>query len=137
MRANNLLVAVIVLVILVSFGAQAAGDRALADSTDREARNNLKIAVFSVPDLSKNLAGDISKALASEPGVLSAKVDLEKGKYAVIYDPGQTNPKEIQRIMQTIIREVKLERDILLQETSGSQGCGGCPSRKSCGKQQK
>lgn len=137
MKANKLLVSIIGLVILISIGAMVADDRAFADSTDKEAMDNPRIALFMVPDLSANLAKDISRALAGEPGLLAAKVDLEKGKYAVIYHPGETNPKKIQGIMQTIVREVKLEGDNLLQETSGNRDCSRCPGRKSCGKLKK
>lgn len=135
MKEKNVFIAIVVLAGLIWMGAEVTEDRAFADSTARQVKNDLKLAMFMVPDLSVNVAKDISKALASEPGVLSAKADFDRREFSVTYEPGQISLKKLQGIIEAICREARLEKVEPAQETSGRPGCWKCPSRNRCGKQ--
>ena len=131
MKANKISIAIVALAVLVSIGARSAGECAAQDSTNKEVTKNVHVVTFTVPDLSKNLAKDISKALAREPGVLSGKSDFERKAFSVTYDPGKANPKRIQKIIKAITPNAKFKK-ARTGEKRGKQGCGECPRRSSC-----
>lgn len=134
MKANNIFIAIVAFAVFVSVGARSAGDCAAQDSANKEGKKNVHVVTFTVPDQSKNLAKDISKALAREPGVLSGKSDFERKTFSVTYDPDKTSPKRIQKIIMAIAPNAKLKKVALTREKSGKQGCGKCPRRNSCEK---
>jgi hypothetical protein len=132
MKANNILIAIVAFGVFISIGARAAGDSTVPDSANKEVKKNIQVVTFTVPDLSKSLAKDISKALASEPGVLSGKPDFERKAFLVTYESGKTSPMKIQKIMKAVTTDTKLENVAPAPEKSGAQGCGKCPRRNSC-----
>ena len=132
MKRNNIRIAIIAFAVLVLIGAGAAGDSPAPDSAGQAVQNKVEVATFSVPNLSKELAKDISKALADEPGALSGKLDLERKAFLVAYDATKTSSMKIHEIMKTIAADTKLERVAPWQDKGGKHACGGCPNRDKC-----
>jgi copper chaperone CopZ len=131
MKRNKILISIAALAAIISIRAMAPNYCA---SADKEVKQELRVAVFSVPDLSKNVAEDISKALAGEPGILSAKPDFGEKSFSVTYEPGKTGAEKIQKAMGTVVPETKLREVVAAQDKSGRHACGKCPGRKSCGR---
>jgi len=132
MKTNNRRIVMIVMVILVAMGSGFSGDCAAVDSADRVADKIVHVATFKVPDLSQNLAKDISKALAREPGVLSGRSDFQKESFSVIFDAGKTSPKGILKMIAAVTPDAKLENVEQTQKQGGKLDCGKCPQRNKC-----
>lgn len=132
MKANNIFIVIVAVAVFVWIGAGVAGTYGAQDSANKEIKKNIQVVTFTVLDLSKNLAKDISKRLAVELGVVSSKSDFQRKGFSVAYDPGKTNPKRIHKIIKGISPNTKLEKVELIRDKSGKQGCGKCPRRNKC-----
>jgi hypothetical protein len=122
----------IVMTILVAMGGGFSSDCAAVDSAGRVADEIVHVATFKVPDLSENLAKDISKALAREPGVLSGKSDFQKESFSVIFDAGKTSPKGILKMIAAVTPNAKLENVEKTQKRGEKPDCGKCPRKNKC-----
>jgi copper chaperone CopZ len=128
--ARNLRVLVLVLAALLTAAAAFAADPAASAQ---------ETAVFEVAQLSKEaVVKDLAKALANEPGVVKAKAEVDKGLFAVTFEPGKTNPETLTKAMTAVAGEVKLKE--VIGAKSGAavpSACGACPSRSACGSKKK
>ncbi len=135
MREKAVLMAVLVLAVLISMGGRVAGNPALAESTTGQAANDLRLATFVVPDLSANVAKEISKALANEPGVLSAQADFDRRELSVTYELAQTTLEKVQGIVATVSHKARVEKVEPVPASGGRPACRRCPNRARCGNQ--
>ena len=132
MKANEILIAVVAFVVLVSIGDGAAAESVGPGSANKEVKKDVEVATFAVPGLSKKLTKDIFKALAGDPGVLAGSPDFERKAISVAYDSGKTSTKKIQKIMKAITPGTRLEKVAPAGEKSWKRGCGTCPRRNNC-----
>jgi hypothetical protein len=132
MKADNKRIIIIVFAVLVAMGGGFSGDCAAVDSAGRMAGEIVHVAIFKVPDLSENLAKEISKALAREPGVLSGKSDFQKESFSVVFDVGKTSPKGILKMIAAVTPNAKLENVEQTQKQGVKLDCGKCPRKNKC-----
>jgi len=105
-------------------------------SCETSEKNIVQSAVFKVPDLTKEMAKKLSKALADKPGVLSAKPDLEKQHFTVTFEPEKNNPEKIGGILASVVPGTALQK-VVAADQKDEKGCGGCKHKKACSKNQK
>lgn len=109
--------------------AAAADPKAVAQET----------AVYSVPDLAKGtLVKDLSKAVATKPGVVSAQADIAKNQFMVTFEPAKTNPQEILKSVSGVAPTAKFEKAAPADpKATAKKDCGKCPSKSTCGSKKK
>jgi copper chaperone CopZ len=96
-------------------------------------------AVFQVPDLAAGtVVTDIAKALSKEKGVVAAKADLDQALFKVTFEPGQTNPDALLKIMTSVSADAKLKEVVAAQGgATVHSGCGACPNKSACSSKKK
>jgi copper chaperone CopZ len=96
-------------------------------------------AIYSVPDLAKGtLVKDLSKAVATKPGIVSAQADPEKSQFMVTFEPGKTNPQEILKAVSAVAPNAKFEKvGPADPKAAAKKDCGKCPSKSTCGAKKK
>ena len=87
-------------------------------------------ATYTVPDLTKTVAKGLSKAIAKEPGLVSAKPDLQAKTFTVIFEPGQTTSKSILAALKKKAPDAAFSQEAAVEAVK--TGCGKCPNRLSC-----
>lgn len=101
------------------------------------AKSTLQDAVFSIPNLTEELAKSLTLSLAEIPGTAATKPDLENKKLTVTFDSTQSTKEKIEEAVKKTAPDAKLES---VTENTSSQvkhDCGKCPSRKTCTKSEK
>jgi copper chaperone CopZ len=127
-RLNVAWVLAFLLVVCVG-GVLAAGTA----STPSNAAPALETAIFSVPNLMEGtLLRDLAKALSTQEGVQAAQADSEKGTFNVTFEPKKTSPDAIQKTIVSVAKDAKLLSVGPASAKSAHDGCGKCPSAKSC-----
>ncbi|HOT00590.1 MAG TPA: heavy-metal-associated domain-containing protein [Acidobacteriota bacterium] len=126
------------LVVLVVLAGAIAGGLLAADAPTTPAAKPAvaqETAVFAVPGLDQvATVKALSKALAEKTGIVAAKVDKEKGQYAVTFETARTNPDEILKALAPVAPTAKLEKVVPAEgKTAAKPDCSQCPSRSGCG----
>jgi len=92
---------------------------------------NLKVATYEVPNLTMDLAKQLTMALAVNDGVVSAKADETAGLFMVTYSAGC--PYGILSVLQGVAPDAKLKGVAAREGGAPEQGgCGGCPKKSTC-----
>ena len=130
MSLKKFAIAALALVALSAF----AGDAVTAPAT-KEAAKGPETAVFAVSNL-KDAATvkSLNGALAKEVGVLSAKADVEGGKFLVTFESGKTTPEALGKVLATVAPETKFETVQAADASAAKHDCSKCPSKSTCGK---
>ena len=96
----------------------------------RAKKSTYTAATYTVPDLTKKVAKELSKAIAKEPGLVAAKPDLQAKTFMVIFEPGQTTSKSILAALKKKAPDAAFSQEAAVEAVK--TGCGKCPSRLSC-----
>lgn len=113
----------LVLALLLAF----AGVLAAADAKGPET------AVFQVPNLKdSDVVKKLTKVLADEAGVLSAKADAEAGQFLVTFEPGKIGSEELAKVLAKVAPEAKLDKVQPADPKAAKHDCGKCPSKAKC-----
>ena len=115
--------------------AGEADEETVAEAVDtQEATPAAEVASYAVPDLSAELGRQLVASLGEQPGVVSARVDEEKGLFLVTFRPGQTDPATMLSQLQTVAAGATLTEVGAAAAGKDEKGCGGCPSKSKCPK---
>ncbi|MBZ0266748.1 hypothetical protein K8I85_01205 [bacterium] len=126
MRFRSLLVPVLLL--------SLSNVHAFAADTPKEEVPALQTAVFQVPDVAEEgVVQALTKALAKEEGLVSAKAEAEAGRFLVTFETARTNTDALAAAIVTVSPEAKLEM-VKAAEAKAAHDCGKCPSKSTCGK---
>ena len=92
----------------------------------------LKVATYEIPNLTMDLAKQLTLALSENEGVVAAKSDEAAGLFMVTYSAGC--PYGILSALQGVVPEAKL-KGVATREGGApvQSGCGGCPKKDTCG----
>jgi hypothetical protein len=128
MRINKLAPVLGVLLLLLATAALAG------EAPAKHAAPAAETAVFAVPGLTDAaLVKDLTKALAKHKGVVVAKADAEAGKFLVTFEPGQTSPKALTKIVAKVAPKAQFETVQAAEgKAAGGDACGKCPSKATC-----
>ncbi len=129
----------LVALLLLGCGNTASGDGAPGEETAEavdspEAAPTAEVASYAVPDLSAELGKQLVASLGEQPGVVSARVDEEKGLFHVTFQPGQTDPAALLARLLTVAEGATLTEVGAAAAGADKKGCGGCPSKSKCPK---
>ncbi len=129
MRRMKLSLALVLLLVLGAGSVLAAEPT----PTPSNATPALETAIFSVPNLMEGtLLRDLAKALSTQPGIQSAQADKDKGTFNVTFEPKKTNPDEVQKAVVAVAKDAKLVTIVAADGKAAHDGCGKCPSAKTC-----
>jgi copper chaperone CopZ len=88
---------------------------------------------FSMPALDAARAGELAQSLASLPGVMKAKPDLEKGQFCVEYQASPANLQAIKAVVEAADAKATLLGVTPVDPAAQAKtGCAGCPMSKAC-----
>ena len=93
-----------------------------------------EVATYSIPDLSSELGKQLVSALGEQEGVVSARVDEERGVFLVTFKPGETDPAAMLVRLQTVSAGATLTEVGAAATGTKEEGCSGCPSKSKCPK---
>jgi|GEM_PF-5002969 len=135
MKKIRILITVAVILTLFAVGSRAT--RADEDATcGKSGEDVAHSAVFKVPDLTKEMAKALSKALADKPGVLSAKPDLEKQHFIVTFKPKENDPDRIGKVLASVAPGTVF-KEVTAVDHKDKKGCGGCQHSETCAEKHK
>ena len=129
--------------LLLGCGNEPTGDGVPAEETVEDAAKGAtageaapaaEVASYAIPDLSAELGKQLVASLGEQPGVVSARVDEEKGLFLVTFQPGQTDPAAMLARLQTVAEGATLTEVGAAAAGADKKGCGGCPSKSKCPK---
>lgn len=110
-------------------GAAWAGD--CHAEAPKAAATAPQMAQFWIPELTADLAKEVVKALAGQPGIMAAKPSVEDSLLSVTFDPKKTTAEKVTETVAAAAPGATLEE--VGDAPPAAQGpCGGCPSRKTC-----
>ncbi len=138
MRVKSLLF-ILTSTLLLTATASFAGDAPAQDAAPAQAAPYAQTAIYSVPNLSDAaVVKDLTKALAKEEGIITAKAEAEAGKFLVTFETAKTSPETLTKVVTKVAPEAKLDAVHEASAKPAAQGdCGKCPSRSSCPKSKK
>ncbi len=116
--------------------AGETGEAVAEASSSPETAPAAEVASYAVPDLSAELGKQLVASLGEQPGVVSARVDEDKGLFHVTFQPGQTDPAAMLTRLQTVAQGATLTEVGAAAAGAEKKGCGGCPSKSKCPKAQ-
>ncbi len=131
MFTRKALIITVVLVLGITFCA-FADDKALNEKKSKEGDGLVTMAVFKTPEIDKDKAVEISKSLSDEKGVISARPDLKKGKFSVVFDQKIIDSKKVLNIVQDVVQNAELDDEKKVKGDRFKRDCGKCPHRKTC-----
>lgn len=90
------------------------------------------MAQYAVPSLSKKSAKQLARAVAKQPGLVSAKPDMAAKTFSVVFETGKTSSAEILDSLKKKAPGVTLGKEGPFETKASASACAGCPSSKSC-----
>jgi hypothetical protein len=126
-------VVVVMLLAGGSPGVQAAdGGKACATAKARPDEASRVLAQYSVPSLTRKSAKKLARAVARQPGLVSAKPDADQKTFSVVFDPAKASSADILAALRKVDAGTALSKESPFKSEKGDSACAGCPSRNAC-----
>jgi len=93
----------------------------------------VNVAVYSVPDLSQDVAVKIASVLNENKGIMGAKPDLENKQMSVVFKTELTNQDAVTKALVEVSPQTTFV-SVRAAEEKDIKDCSKCPSRKTCQK---
>jgi len=138
MSVKKLALLVTAAIVLAGLPAMAGGmccpgDKAAAKA---DAKPCCETAVFAIQGLTdeavvKNLTSELGK----QTGVVSAKADVEAGKFLVTFESAKTSCDDVCKAVAKMSPESKFEKvQVAAMDATAKHDCSKCPSKGKCSK---
>ena len=89
-----------------------------------------KMATYSIPGMDTAMVHKVAKAISGQPGVSSAKPDLESNQFAVIFDSSKLKEEKLSEAVTSVSPEAKLLSLTDAPEPAAKSKQAGCPAAK-------